>query len=318
MRAIVQDHYGTPDALALADIPAPELTPDGVLVQVLAASVDAGVHHLMTADLLPVRLAYGLRRPRRRPGIAFAGTLLEVGSDVGGLAVGQSVIGTGSGAFAEIVAARGAKVAALPDGVDPIGASTVPVSGVTALQAVRDHGRVVAGQRVLITGASGGVGAFAVQLACAAGADVTAVCSGAKADLVRDLGAQHVIDYASEPIEGRFDVVLDIAGPLPFGRTRRLLAPGGTLVIIGAAAYRGPTGGLERNLRASLLSPFVPERLCWFVQSENHDDLVTMAAALADGTVRPVVDRVYPLAEAAEAMRRYESGDIRGKVVITP
>lgn len=318
MRAIVQDHYGTPDALALADIPVPDLSPDGVLVTVQAASIDAGVHHLMTADLLPVRLAYGLRRPRRRPGIAFAGTVLEVGSEVTDLQVGQSVFGTGSGAFAEVVAARATKVAALPDGVDAIGASTVPVSGVTALQAVRDHGRVVAGQRVLITGASGGVGAFAVQLACAAGAEVTGVCSGSKVDLVRDLGAQHTIDYGTEPIEGRFDVVLDIAGPLPFGRTRRLLAPGGTLVIIGASAYRGPTGGLERNLRASLLSPFVPETLSWFVQKENHGDLVAMATALADGSVRPPVDRVYPLAEAADAMRRYESGEIRGKVVVTP
>lgn len=317
MRAIVQDRYGSADTLALADIPEPAVRPDGVLVQMRAASIDAGVNHLMTGEIAVVRLAFGFRRPRNRPGIAFAGTVVAVGSKVDTVAVGQLVFGTGSGAFADVVAARADRVAVLDDAVDPIAASTVPVSGLTALQAVRDHGRVTAGQRVLITGASGGVGTFAVQLAHAAGADVTAVCSGPKAEVVRRLGASRTIDYMTEPITGTYDVVIDIASPLPLAATRRLLAPGGTLVMTGASAHHGATGGLTRNLRASLTSPFVPESLRWFVQSENAVDLASMSVSLSDGSVRPVVDRVFPLEQAAQAMRYYGSGQVVGKVVLT-
>jgi NADPH:quinone reductase-like Zn-dependent oxidoreductase len=317
MRAIVQEHYGTADEFRLVEITEPELAPDGVLVDMEAASVDAGVYHLMTADIVVVRLAFGLRRPRKRPGIAFAGRIRGVGADVRVLTVGQRVYGTSSGAFAEVIAAKSDRIAALPDGVDPVLACTVPVSAVTALQAVRDHGRVQSGQRVLVTGASGGVGLFAVQLAAAAGGQVTAVCSGGKADLVRACGATEVVDYATEPIRGTYDVIIDIASPLPFGATRRLLAPGGTLVIVGASAHHGATGGLGRNLLANVITPFVPESLRWFVQSENSADLTTLATSLADGSLRPVVDSVHPLAQSADAMRRYASGQARGKVVIT-
>lgn len=317
MRAIVQDRYGSADVLELADIPEPALEPDGVLVRMHATSVDAGVHHLLTADIPVVRLAYGVRRPRRRPGIAFAGTVLAVGAEVDDLAIGQAVCGTSSGTFADVISARRGRVAAVPEGVDLVAASTVPISGVTALQAVRDHGRVSAGQRVLITGASGGVGVFAVQLAVAAGADVTAVCRASKATAVRGLGAQHVIDYTTEPITGSYDVVIDIAAPLPWGDTRRLLAPRGTLVIVGAAAHHGLSGGLGRNLMASITSPFVPESMGWFVQSENSADVATMGQRLADGSVRAVVDRVFPLEETVEAMRYYASGEAIGKIVIT-
>lgn len=317
MRAIVQENYGTADEFQLAEITEPELPADGVLVRMHAASVDAGVHHLLTADIPVVRLMYGLRRPKRRPGIAFAGIIIGVGAEVTHLAVGQAVCGTSSGAFAEVISARADRVAVLPEGVDLVAASTLPVSGVTALQAVRDHAHVTAGQRVLITGASGGVGTFAVQLAAAEGADVTGVCRGSKAAVVLGLGADRVIDYTAEPIDGTYDVVIDIAAPLAWADTRRLLTRGGTLVIVGASAHHGPSGGLGRNLKANLQSPFVPESLRWFVQSENAADVATLAGYLSDGSVRAVVDRVFPLEQAADAMRYYASGEATGKIVIT-
>lgn len=317
MQAIVQDRYGSPDVLELADIPAPDLGDDEVLVRMAAASVDAGVGHLLTADIPLVRLAFGLRRPRRRPGIAFAGTVQAVGARVTGIEVGQQVCGSSSGAFAELVTAPAAKVAPLAPGVDPVAASTLPISGVTALQAVRDHGRVSAGQRVLVTGASGGVGTFAVQLARLAGAEVTAVCGPAKADVVRSLGATHVIDYTAEAITGQYDVVIDIASPLPWRRTRELLAERGTLVLVGAAADHGRTGGLSRNLRASMQSPFTSQRLCWFTQKENGADVGALLGMLASGDLVAVVDRVLPLAQTAEALRYYLSGAATGKVVVT-
>ena len=317
MQAIVQDRYGSPDVLELADIPVPDPGRDGVLVRMAAASVDAGVGHLLTADIPLVRLAFGLRRPRTRPGIAFAGTVEAVGAQVTGFEVGQQVCGSSSGAFAELVTAAPGKVAALPAGVDPVAASTLPISGVTALQAVRDHGRVAPGDRVLVTGASGGVGTFAVQLARLAGADVTVVSGPAKADRVRSLGARHVIDYTAEAITGEYDVIIDIAGPLPLRRTRDLLADRGTLVLVGAAADHGLTGGLARNLRASLQSPFASQRLCWFTQKENAADIGVLADLLASGELVAVVDRVLPLARTADALRHFLSGAAVGKVVVT-
>ena len=317
MQAIVQDRYGPPDVLELADIPDPVAGDGEVLVRMTAASVDAGVGHLLTADMPIVRLAFGLRRPRRRPGIAFAGIVEAVGAQVAGLEVGQQVCGSSSGAFAELVTASAGKTAPLPAGVDPVAASTLPISGVTALQAVRDHGRVSAGQRVLVTGASGGVGTFAVQLARLAGADVTAVCGPTKADLVRSLGATRVIDYTAEEISGEYDVIIDIASPLPWRGTRDLLTRSGTLVIVGAAADHGRTGGLSRNLRASLQSPFTRQRLCWFVQKENGDDIGALADLLVSGALVAVVDRVLPLAQTADALRYYLSGAATGKVVVT-
>lgn len=317
MQAIVQDRYGSPDVLELADIPVPEMGDDEVLVRMAAASVDAGVGHLLTAEMPLVRLAFGLRRPRRRPGIAFSGTVEAVGAQVSGLEVGQQVCGSSSGAFAELITAKAAKVAPLAAGVDPVAASTLPISGVTALQAVRDHGRVSSGQRVLVTGASGGVGTFAVQLARLAGADVTAVCGPTKADLVCSIGATRVIDYTAEAITGEYDVIIDIASPLPLRGTRELLTERGTLVIVGMAADHGKTGGLARNLRASLQSPFTSQRLCWFVQKENGADIGVLADLLASGELIAVVDRVMPLAETADALRYYLSGAATGKVVVT-
>lgn len=317
MQAIVQYSYGSPDVLEIAEIPVPDMADDQVLVRMAAASVDAGVGHLLTAEMPLVRLAFGLRRPRRRPGIAFAGTVEAVGARVFGLEVGQQICGSSSGAFAEFVAASAGKVAPLAAGVDLVAASALPISGVTALQAVRDHGRVSAGQRVLVTGASGGVGTFAVQLARMSGADVTAVCGPTKADLVRSLGAKHVIDYTSQPITGEYDVIIDIASPLPWRATRALLTERGTLVIVGAAADHGLTGGLSRNLRASLQSPFIRQRLCWFAQKENGADVAVLASLLASGALVVVVDTVLPLAQTAEALRYYLSGAAAGKVVVT-
>jgi len=317
MQAIVQDRYGSPDVLELADIPVPDIGDDEVLVRMEAASVDAGVGHLLTAEMPLVRLAYGLRRPRRRPGIAFAGTVEAVGAGVAGFEVGQRVCGSSSGAFAEYVTAAPRKLALLAAGVDPVAASTLPISGVTALQAVRDHGRVSGGQRVLVTGASGGVGTFAVQLARLAGAEVTAVCGPTKVDLVRSLGAARVIDYTTEAITGEYDVIIDIASPLPLSGIRELLTEQGTLVIVGMAADHGKTGGLARNLRASLQSPFTSQRLCWFVEKENGDDVAVLGDLLASGELVAVVDRVLPLAQTADALRYYLSGAVTGKVVVT-
>lgn len=317
MQAIVQDRYGSPDVLELADIPVPDMGDDEVLVRMEAASVDAGVGHLLTAEMPLVRLAYGLRRPRRRPGIAFAGTVEAVGAGVAGFEVGQQVCGSSSGAFAEYVTAPPRKLSLLAGSVDPVAASTLPISGVTALQAVRDHGRVSAGQRVLVTGASGGVGTFAVQLTRLAGAEVTAVCGPAKVDLVRSLGAARVIDYTTEAITGEYDVIIDIASPLPLPRIRELLTERGTLVIVGMAADHGKTGGLARNLRASLQSAFTSQRLCWFVEKENGADVGVLVDLLASGELVAVVDRVLPLAQTADALHYYLSGAATGKVVVT-
>lgn len=317
MKAIVQDRYGPPDVLALADIPDPAASADQVLVEVIAASIGAGVGHLLTADIPLVRLAYGLRRPRHRPGIAFAGTIVAVGTKVPGLQVGDVVCGTSTGAFAQLVTARPDRIASVPPNVDPVAASTIPVSAVTALQAVRDLGEIQRGQQVLVTGASGGVGSFAVQLAHLAGAEVTAVCGPAHAALVNSLGAAQVIDYSMAPVTGTFDVILDIAGALPFAQTRSLLTREGTLVCIGAAAQRGGAGGLDRTLRAGLLSPFTRQRLRAMIQSENSADVAAVCALLADGAIRAVIQRTFPLAATAEALRYYLAESIGGSVVIT-
>lgn len=315
LRAISQSRYGLGETLELVDIPTPAPGPKEVLVKVSAASVDAGVLHLMTGDIPMVRLIFGMKAPRLRPGISFAGTVAGMGSEVKGFTIGQPVLGTGSGAFAEFVLAKQDKLAGLPEGSDMALASTLPVSAGTALQAVRDSGKIIAGQQVLVTGASGGVGAFVVQFALQQGAVVTGVCSGEKQGFVRGLGASKTIDYRLEKITGSYDVIIDIASPLSLRETRKLLAPKGTLVIVGVASKHG-SSGMGRNLAASFLSNFAKETLVWLMQSENKDDLEKLSALMAQEKIKSVVEKVFPLEQTSQAIESFTSGKTQGKIVI--
>lgn len=315
LQAIIQTRYGAGKTLELVDIPKPVPTSKEVLVKVFAAGVDAGVLHLMTGDIPMVRLFFGMRAPRLRPGISFSGTVAQVGPGVTEFDIGQPVFGTGSGAFGEFVVAKKEKLAVLPGGSDLLLASTLPVSASTALQAVRDLGKIKAGQRVLVTGASGGVGSFAVQFAAAHGAVVTGVCSTEKQEFVSRLGASTTIDYKLEKITGLYDVIIDIASPLSLQGTRMLLAPGGTLVIVGVASEHG-SSGMGRKLSASFASHFSKESLVWLVQSENTADLEKLSALLAEGKIQSVVDKVFPLAKTSQAIDFFASGRTKGKVVV--
>ena len=272
MKAIVQDTYGSTDVLRLRDIDQPEIAADEVLVRVHAAGVDRGVWHLMTGMPYPIRLAgYGLRAPKTPvPGSDLAGVVEAAGSGVTRFRPGDEVFGIGKGTFAEYARAREDQLAPKPANLTFEQAAAVAISGVTALQAVRDHGRVRPGQEVLVIGASGGVGTFAVQLAKICGAEVTAVCSTTKMDLVRSLGADHVVDYTRDNFaagEQRYDVILDIGGNATLSRLRRALTPRGTLVIVGGETGGRWLGGYDRQLRALLLSPFVGQPLGTFVSS---------------------------------------------------
>jgi NADPH:quinone reductase-like Zn-dependent oxidoreductase len=321
MRAIVQDVYGDTGAvLRLGERPRPTPGATEVLVKVAAAGVDRGVWHLMAGKPYAARLAFGLRTPSNPVrGREFAGRVEAVGSGVTTVQPGDEVYGTGEGSFAEYVVASEAKVAARPAGLTAVQAAALPVSGITALQAVRDHGRVTAGQKVLVIGASGGVGSVAVQIATAYGAEVTGVSSAAKADLVRGLGAAHVVDYAVgdglEVGDARFDVVIDIGGDRPLRQLRKVLAPHGRLVIVGGEGG-GRWLGIGRQLRAAALSPFVGQSLGFFVAGEKATDLVVLAGLVESGQLTPAVDRTFPLAEAPAAVDYMTAGRARGKVVV--
>ncbi|MCJ7672339.1 MAG: NAD(P)-dependent alcohol dehydrogenase [Acidimicrobiia bacterium] len=321
MQAIVQDRYGSTDVLRLDDIDVPEPGTGAVLIRVRAAGVDRGVWHLMTGEPYLARLAFGLRRPRNRvPGMDVAGVVERIGAGVTGFAVGEAVFGIGKGTYAEFAVAPAKKLAHVPEGLSFEHAAAVPISGLTALQAVRDVGTVQPGQSVLVIGASGGVGTYAVEIATAAGAEVTGVCSTAKMDLVRSIGAAHVVDYTQDDVVElgkRYDVVIDIAGNRTLRQLRRMLAPKGTLVIVGGEAGGCWLGGIERNLRAALWSPFIGQRMRAFISRERGEDIERLAEMIAAGEVRPIVERTFPLADAAAAIRQLEDGNARGKVVIT-
>lgn len=321
MKAIVQEHYGSTDALRLRDVEQPETAHDEVLVRVRAAGVDRGVWHLMTGRPYPVRLAgYGLRAPKTPvPGMDLAGVVEATGKDVTAFRPGDEVFGVGTGAFAEYARAPQDTLAPKPGNVTFQQAGVVATSGTAALQALRDHGRVEPGQNVLIIGASGGVGTFAVQLAKAVGAEVAAVSSASKADLVRSLGADHVIDYRHEDFADgtrRYDVILDIGGNSSLSRLRRALAPQGRLVIAGGETGGRWLGGTDRQIRARVLSPFVSQKLTAFISRANRDDLMILKSMIEEGKVTPVVDRTYPLSEAPSAIRYLEEGHARGKIAI--
>jgi NADPH:quinone reductase-like Zn-dependent oxidoreductase len=324
MTAVVQDRYSSApeDLFRVAQIDTPTMGDDDILVGVRAASVDRGTWHIMSGLPYPIRLAgFGLRRPKcANPGRNLAGTVEAVGRSVTGFAPGDEVFGMSTSTFAQYAIARPGKLAPKPANLSFEQAAAVPVSGATALQAVRDHGRVRAGEKVLIIGASGGVGTFAVQIAKAFGAEVTGVCSVGKVEMVRALGADHVIDYArADFADGghRYDVVLDIGGNARLSDLRRALTPRGRLVIVGGESGGRLLGGSDRQIRAKLLSPFVRQQLGTFVAKENAVDLIALGALIEDGKVTPAIDHTYPLGEVAAAIRHLLDGKTRGKLVVS-
>ncbi|WP_173924560.1 NAD(P)-dependent alcohol dehydrogenase [Agromyces sp. Marseille-P2726] len=320
MRAIAQRRYGGPEVLALAEVEAPIPSDDEVLIRVEAVAVSAGDALLMRGVPRAVRLAFGLRHPKRPIiGRDVAGVVEAVGPSVTRFAVGDPVYAeSDQGGYAELVAVAERFVARRPSNIDAVHAAAVPVSGTTALQGWR-LADVRPGRHVLVNGASGGVGGFAVQLAKAMGAEVTGVCRGSKADHVRAIGADHVIDYTRDDFTaawGRYDAIFDLVADHPLGRIRRALTERGTLVLssgTGGAVF-GPFG---RIIRASFVNPFVSQRLRPLAARRNGDDLAELARYIEAGDVTPVVDRTFALADAAEAIRRFEAGDVRGKLVLT-
>jgi NADPH:quinone reductase-like Zn-dependent oxidoreductase len=324
MKAIVQDVYGSADVLKLRDIDRPSAGDDEVLVRVRAAGVDPGVWHLMTGEPYLVRaMGFGLRRPKVAVrGRDLAGAVEAVGARVAGFRPGDEVFGTGeSGSFAEYATALPRRLAPKPANVSFEQAAVTPISGVTALQGVRDCGRVQPGHRVMVIGAAGGVGSFAVQIAKAFGATVTGVCSTSKADLVRSLGADDVIDYTRDEIDDngvRHDVIIDTAGNRPLSLLRRAMTPHGTLVLVGGEHGGGRVlGGFDRQLRAPLVSMFVGQRLRGLVAKERAEDLRAITRLIESGAVTPVIDRSYALIDAPDAIRYLAAGHAAGKVVVS-
>jgi NADPH:quinone reductase-like Zn-dependent oxidoreductase len=321
MRAIVQDTYGSADVLRLKDIVRPTAKVGELLVRVRAAGVDRGIWHLMTGLPLALRAGFGLRAPRQPVrGFDLAGEVVTVGEQVAGFAPGDQVFGSGVGAFAEYAVVRADKCARMPANLTFEQAAAVPVSGCTALKAVRDSGQVRAGQRVLVIGAAGGVGTYAVQLAKAYGAQVTGVCHASKVDLVASIGADDVIDYTTDDVTRRperYDVIIDTGGNRSLTDLRRALTPHGTLVIVGGEGGGRWLGGFDRSLRAMALSPFVGQQLRALASSERTADLEALRGFIEAGQVTPVIDRLFPLPEAGAAVQYLEDGLARGKVVVT-
>ena len=323
MKAIVQNRYGSADVLKLTEIEKPVVRAGEVLVRVHAAGVDPGVWHLMTGRPYLIRvMGYGLRAPKWRVrGRDLAGRVEAVGANVTGFRPGDDVFGTSEGSFADYTSAREDRLAPKPANLSFEQAATVPISAQTALQALRDAGQVRPGQRVLIIGAAGGVGSFAVQIAKAFGAHVTGVCSGAKADLVRSIGADDVIDYTREDLADRtrrFDLIVDTAGNRSLSHLRRALAPNGTLVIVGGEGGGPWFGMLSRMIQTGLLARFVKRhKLRVLSSTESKADLEVLRELIETGKVTPVIDRTYPLRDVPDAIRYLEQGHARGKVVIT-
>jgi len=326
MKAIRYYRYGPPDVLELQDIDMPAVGDDEVLVRVRAASVNPLDWHFMRGAPYLLRAMAGLSRPRAsaaRLGADMAGSVEAVGANVTEFRPGDQVFGglDDRGTLAEYISIRqDAAVLAKPARLTFEQAASVPVAGCTALQALRDKGQVRPGHKVLINGASGGVGTFAVQLAKAFGAEVTGVCSTQNAELVASIGADQVIDYAREDFTRagrRYDLLVDIAGNRTLAETRRVLAPKGVLVGVGGPNKGRWIGPLGRSVRMALLSPAVSQRMVFFLARQNKADLAVLRELLEAGKVTPVVDRTYPLSEVAEAIGYLEEGHARGKVAIT-
>src|SRR5438876_5915142 len=318
MQASVRRQYGSADLVQVAEIDKPVVKDGEVLVRVHAAGLDRGVWHLMAGKPYLMRIAgFGLRAPKNPVlGRELAGVVEAVGAGVNRFKPGDEVFGIGEGSFAEYVVAKEDLLAPKPQNLGFEQAAPIGVSGLTALQAVRDHAQVKAGQDVLVIGASGGVGTFAVQIAKAYGATVTGVCSTSKVETVRSIGADQVIDYTRDEIAGRYDVIIDTGGNMPLARLRSLLKPDATLVIVGGEGG-GDWFGIGRQLRAMMLSRSKGQKLRSFICKENHEDMLVLKDLIESGKLTPVIDRTYPLAGVPEAIRRLQEGRVRGKLVIT-
>jgi NADPH:quinone reductase-like Zn-dependent oxidoreductase len=320
LKAIVHYRYGSPDVLELAEIETPVVDDDGVLVRIHAASINAFDWHILRGHPYLVRTSAGLRRPTRHiAGVDLAGRVEAVGRNVSGFRIGDEVFGERGGAFAEYAVAPEDSLALKPADMTFEQAAAVPMAGFTALQALRDKGQVKAGQRVLVNGAAGGVGTFAVQLAKAFGAHVTGVCGTNHVDMVRAIGADEVIDYTRADFtrgERRFDLIIDIASNRPLRACRRVLAPEGVLVVVGAPPGRWLAPVL-RPVTAVVLSRFGSQRLLPFLAERRQADLVILKELMGAGKLTPVIDRTYPFSETADAMRYVERGHVGGKVVIS-
>jgi NADPH:quinone reductase-like Zn-dependent oxidoreductase len=320
MKAIVQGEYGSPDVLELKDIEKPVVKDGEVLVRVHAASIHIGDWYVMRGVPYVMRPMFGLRRPKVRvPGTDIAGKVEAVGKDVTRFHAGDEVFGWCKGGFAEYTSAEEDKLLPKPVDLTFEQAAAVPTSALTALQALRDHGKVRPGQKVLIIGASGGVGTFAVQIAKSLGAEVTAVCSTRNVDMVRSIGADHVIDYTQEDFtqgSERYDLIFDNVGSRSLSDTRRALSPKGTLLANGAAVG-GWIGGMDRVIKAFVSSLFVRQQGRPFFAMPNKEGLASLKELIEAGKVTPVIDRTYPLSEAADAMAHVGEGHAQGKTVIT-
>jgi NADPH:quinone reductase-like Zn-dependent oxidoreductase len=322
MKAIVQDRFGPPDVLQLMDIDRPVVGADEVLVRVHAAAVNPYDWHMLRGDPRVARLmGVGLTKPKARvAGIDAAGRVEAVGADVPDLRAGDEVLGFCPGAFAEYALAKADRVVPKPASLTFEQAAAVPMAALTALQGIRDTGAVRAGQRVLVNGAAGGIGTFAVQIAAGLGAEVTGVCSTGNVELVRSLGAAHVVDYSKEDFtdrRGHYDVILDNVGNRPLRLLRRALTPRGILVLNSGGSPGRVFGAVGSLLNAVVVNRFVRQRLRPLMAKQKRADLLTLTGLIEDGKLKPVIDRAYPLSDTAEGLRYVEQGHARGKVVVT-
>ncbi len=322
MKAIIHNAYGSPDVLELQEIEKPTPADDEVLVRVRAASVNPADWYSVTGRPYVGRAAMGLRKPKsNRLGVDFAGTVEAVGKDVTQFRPGDEVFGGRDGAFAEYVCVREERaVVPKPANVTFEQAAAVPVAALTALQGLRDKGRIQPGQKVLINGASGGVGTFAVQIAKALGAEVTGVCSTRNVDLVRSIGADHVVDYTEEDFtrsDRRYDLMLDVAGSRSWSESRRVLEPHATLVVVGAPKGSRLLGPLSHIVKVRLAAVRGSQKAVFFIAKFNKPDMDVLRELLESGEVTPVIDRRYELSEIADAFGYLGEGHAQGKIVLT-